>query len=120
MTDASITDERAGAKPRIGWVGIAVAIVLGLFYAYDLFEAISNVVGVVTQINAENGVRRAVALAFVPIPWALLVVDLAIAPVVYAAAFFLGRRRRLLPRIVLLLVGLTVVAAMSTSIVALA
>ncbi|HEY8912116.1 hypothetical protein [Lacisediminihabitans sp.] len=118
-TDRPTSDERRPAV-RLGWVGIGVAIVFGLFYAYDLFEAISNVVGVVTQISATNGVRNALALALVPIPWTLLIVDLAIAPVVYVAAFLLARRRSPLVLAVLLLVGLTAVAAMSTSLVALA
>ncbi|WP_394768750.1 hypothetical protein [Lacisediminihabitans sp.] len=116
------TPEEPATRPatRLGWVGIGVAIVFGLFYAYDLFEAISNVVGVVSQINATNGVRKAVDLALVPIPWTLLVIDLAIAPVVYVGAFLLARRRSPLVLAVLLLVGLTAVAAMSASLVALA
>lgn len=129
MTDAASTHEPttdrlagdvSGPAVRMGWVGIGVAVFLGLFYAYDLFAAISNVVGVVTQINATNGVRQAVELALVPIPWTLLIVDLAIAPAAYLAAFLLARRRSPLVLAVLLLVGLTAVAAMSTSLVALA
>jgi hypothetical protein len=117
MTDAPITHERA---VRFGPAGIAVAIAFGLFFAYDLFEAISNVVGVVTQINAENGMRKAVGLTVVAIPWALLVIDVALAPVAYGAAFLLGRRKPLLARTLLFLVGLTAVAAMSASLVAFA
>jgi hypothetical protein len=124
MTESASTPEPATGRVRpalrLGWVGIGVAILFGLFYAYDLFEAISNVVGVVAQINATNGVRTAVGLAVVPIPWALLIVDLAIAPVVYVAAFLLARRRSPLVLALVLFVGLTAVAAMSTSLVSLA
>ena len=46
--DEGVTVIRAG---RLGWLRLTLAIVFGLFYAYALFEAISNVVGVTSQIN---------------------------------------------------------------------
>jgi hypothetical protein len=105
---------------RRGWLGLTIAIVFGLFYVYDLFAAISNLVLVTSQINIYNEARAVVKLAPVPIPWVWLAVDLLVAPVVFALVFLLGRRRSLPLRILLLFVGLTVVAAVSLTAEALA
>ena len=105
---------------RLGWLGLTISIVFGLFYVYDLFAAISNLVLVTSQINIYNEARAVVKLAPVPIPWLWLAVDLLVAPVVFALAFLLGRRKSLPLRILLLFVGLTVVAAVSLTAEALA
>jgi hypothetical protein len=120
--EPAVTDETAAKRPpvKIGWLSIGIAIVFGLFYAYDLFEAVSNVVGLTAQIADDNKVREAVDLAPHAVPWALLVADLLVAPVVFVVAFLLGRRRNVLQRAVLLAVGLAAVSAISLSLVALA
>ncbi len=115
--DENATASRAG---RLGWLSITIAIVFGLFYVYNLFEAISNVVGVTSQINLYNQARAVVKLDPVPIPWVWLVIDVLLAPVAFALAFVLGRRRPVLLKVLLFVIGLTLVAAMTLSVEALA
>ncbi len=120
IDDVIEDDAQASRRGRLGWLSLTVAILFGLFYAYDFFEAISNVVGVTAQINEYNAARGKVDLAPVPTPWALLIVDLLLAPVAYALAFFLGRRNSVFTKILIFSVGLTVVAALTLSVEALA
>ena len=115
--DKNATVSRTG---YLGWVSITIAIAFGLFYVYNLFEAISNVVGVTSQINLYNQARAVVKLAPVPIPWVWLVIDVLLAPIVFALAFVLGRRQPVLLKIMLFAIGLTLVAAMTLSVEALA
>ncbi|MCU1556081.1 MAG: hypothetical protein JWN09_76 [Microbacteriaceae bacterium] len=129
MTDDATTDaaierviddeSRVSRSGPLGWLGLTIAILFGLFYAYDLFEAISNVAVLPGDITAENTVRAAVGLGAANIPWAILIADLLISPVVYVAAFLLGRRRSVFIKIVCFFVGLSVVAAVSLTLVAL-
>ena len=113
-------DTATSRSARIGWLGITIAILFGLFYVYDLFEAISNVVGVTSQITLYNEARAVVKLDPVPIPWVWLVIDVLLAPVVFALAFILGRRKPAVLKVLLFVIGLTLVAATTLSVEALA
>ena len=115
--DKNAIVNRAGHR---GWLSITIAIAFGLFYVYNLFEAISNVVGVTSQINLYNQARAVVKLDPVPIPWVWLVIDVLLAPVAFALAFVLGRRKPVLLKVLLFAIGLTLVAAMTLSVEALA
>ena len=119
--DKVIRDDTARSRRGgIGWLSLTIAILFGLFYAYDLFEGISNIVGVTAQINSYNEARSVVKLDPVPIPWVWLIIDLLLAPVVYVIAFLLGRRNSVFTKIVIFVVGLTVVAAVTLTVEALA
>jgi hypothetical protein len=127
MTDADLpsadlpsADTATGRTGRLGWLSLAVAVLFGLFYVYDLFEAISNVVGVTSQINLYNEARAVVKLASVPIPWVWLVIDVLLAPVVFVLAFIIGRRKPVLLTVLIFVIGLTLVAATTLSVEALA
>jgi hypothetical protein len=113
-------DAASSHSGRIGWLSLTIAILFGLFYVYDLFEAISNVVGVTSQINLYNEARAVVKLDPVPIPWVWLVIDVLLAPVVFALAFILGRKRVVLQKMLLFVIGLTLVAATALSVEAIA
>ena len=93
-----------------------IAIVFALFFAWDLFEAISNVIGVVNNVARNNEASATLGLAQQGVPWLLLIVDLLVAPVFYGLAFLLGRRRDLFARAALLLIALAAVAAFTLSI----
>ncbi|HEY0260742.1 MAG TPA: hypothetical protein VGC18_12935 [Lacisediminihabitans sp.] len=126
MSRARLTDaageavEEAVPRRSVGRATIVIAILFGLFYVYELFAAISNVVGVSTQIGQYNAARVAVDLAPVATPWTWLVVDLLLAPVVYTIAFLLARRRTVFGTVLVFLVGLAVVSALTLSVEALA
>lgn len=110
------------APPRTpyGVVGAIVAGAFGLIFAYDLFEAILNLVGVVTQLNAYNVFAAQIGLDAASIPWTLLVVTIALPPVAFVLAVLLGRRQGLGMRALLFAGGLAVVAAGTLSLTALA
>jgi hypothetical protein len=114
------TVEVTPVKVRYGWASVAIAILFGLFYAYDLFSAISNVVGVTSQLGNYNAQRAVVKLDPVPVPWVWLVIDLIAPPVLFGLAFVLGRRRTLVERFVVFLIGFGALSALSLSVIALA
>lgn len=120
LETAVTADAATSRSGRIGWLSLAIAILFGLFYVYDLFEAISNVVGVTSQITLYNEARAVVKLDPVPIPWGWLVIDVLLAPVVFALAFVIGRRKAVLLKVLLFVIGLTLVAATTLSVEALA
>lgn len=105
---------RSGARVST----IALVAAFGLLYAYDLFEAIANLVGVVDQLGEYNRAATEAGLRQVPIPWAILVANIVIVPVAFAVALMTGRRMALAVRALLMLAGLAVVAALSLSLAA--
>lgn len=102
------------------WTVLVVAVLFALLYAYDLFEAISNLVGVTAQLDAYNAFAEENGLTPAAVPWALLVATIALPPVAYATAAALGRGRSIGMRALLFAAGLTVVAALTLSLIALA
>ena len=106
---------RPVARPY-GVASVVVAIIFGLFFAWDLFAAISNVIGVVNNVARNNEASATLGLAQQSVPWLLLVVDLLVAPVFYGLAFLLGRRRDLFARAAFFLIALAAAAAFTLSI----
>ena len=95
---------------RSGW---AVALVFAFVYAYHLWGGIANLVGVVTTFS-EFGAPVTGGV------WALIIAYAVVPVIVYVAALVVGRRLRNVGRIVVFLVGFTVVAVISLDILALA
>ena len=100
-------------------LGFAVAILFGLLYAYDLFEAVSNLVAVPGQLAEYNEFLVANGLEPVSVPWLILVANLVLPLIVFAVASWIGRRQRTSIRALLYLAGLAVVAAITLSFTAL-
>jgi hypothetical protein len=94
---------------------IVVAVLFAVLYGYDLFEAVSDTVGVTSQIAVFNANALSVGLAPVAVPWIALIAGLLLPPVVYALAFWLGRRLRAGGMALVFLAGLAVVAAATLS-----
>jgi len=115
IEDAIEADDRAARRGRLGVLSIAVAILFGLFYAYDLFEAISNTVLLNVQIHSLNDLQREGGIALTSVPWLILVLDLLAPPLVYVIAFVVGLRKNLLSKVLVFLLGLAVVAAVTLS-----
>lgn len=115
MTDdnAVETAERGGAARTAGRAGVvALAALFGVFYAWDLWEAVSTAVELPVFYEVYG-------FDVAQLPWWVLVIMIALPPVVFVLALWLGRRRRLWQRAVLLIVGLAVVAALTLGLVAL-
>jgi hypothetical protein len=104
-------DTTAARRGRFGWISITVAVVFGLFYAYELWEALGNLLAFPDEVF--TGTK------LVAKPWALLGVNFAIPVLVYVAALLLGRKRNAFLKAVLFVVGLCIVAVLSLDITAL-
>ncbi|WP_423918219.1 hypothetical protein ACPEEZ_09990 [Frigoribacterium sp. 2-23] len=117
--DAGVTGAR-GAH-RASWVlSVIVAVAFALFFAYDLFEAISNLIEVPKAFTANNEFYRQNGLdgLVVTPPWALLVANVALPPVAFGAAVLLGRKRVLWQFALMLLAALAVVASLTLTLTA--
>lgn len=85
------------AAPR--WVVAVIAGFFGLFYAYALWTAVAFLV---QQAGADGGLTG--------YGWFVLILPIVFPIIVFAAAVLIGRRRRILPFVLVLLTGLTLVA----------
>lgn len=112
MSDASelrTGAERPAARRTPPWVIVTIAVFFGLFFAYDTWEAVGNLVG----LNlAAQGLDTQLSGA----GWALLIGGVLLPVLVYVAAFRLGRGRTAVARVVLFLVGLCLVAVLTLDI----
>lgn len=115
-TDAEQADAR-GARRRV--LPIAVAILFGLFFAYDLFEAVTNLVELPAQIGQANDFAAENGLQSIEVPWAILVANTALPIVAFAAAWWVGRRWGVGQQALLYVVALAVVAALTLTLTAL-
>jgi hypothetical protein len=112
MSEAS--ELRAKAAQPAGrrtpqWVVVTIAVFFGLFYAYDAWEAVGNLVG----LNlAAQGLDTQLSGG----GWALLLAGVLLPVLVYVLAFWLGRGRTAVARAVLFLVGLCLVAVLTLDI----
>jgi hypothetical protein len=97
MTTEPVAHDIETPRPRYGWASLVVAAVFGLLYAYVLWNAIGNLVNLPKEFGSVT-------------PWWLLVLDVAVPVVAFAAAWFVGRRRSLGARAVFFLIGFAVVA----------
>jgi len=97
MTGAVNETKPARTPIRYGWASITIAVIFGILYAYVLWGAIGNLVGL-SQLDVPN------------VPWALLILDIGLPVVVFAAAFWLGRHRSWRARLLIYVVGLALLA----------
>jgi hypothetical protein len=88
------------------WLRIVTAVVFALLYAYDVWEAIGNLVGLNLQAQSLD-------TSLSGFGWAVLIAGIVLPVLVYAIAFWLGRRRHAGVLALLLLAGLALDAALS-------
>jgi hypothetical protein len=112
VTDQTPTPADTTPRQPYGIASIVVAASFGLFYAYDLWEAVSTFFELPTFY-------RAFGYDVDQLPWWVLVIMLVLPVVVYVIALLVGRRRPILERALVLLVGLSLVAGMSLGLIAL-
>ncbi|MFB9309384.1 hypothetical protein BJY17_001154 [Agromyces hippuratus] len=117
MTEASVptgptaadSDPAPARQATPLWLAITIAVVFGVFYAYDVWEAVGNLVGLNLTAN-ELGV------AITGGGWALLVTGIAVPLLVFGTALWLGRRRAPLAQVVLLLAGYALVQVLAADV----
>ncbi len=105
-------DTEQATRGRYGWLSLVVAFVFALLYAYDLWEAVGNMI----QLPA---VYDAFGYGSENVPWWLLWIGVAIPVIVFAIAFIAGRRRSVFAKALIFFVGLAVVAGLSLGVLAL-
>ena len=109
MTTAPVPATRAHAP---AWLTLTLAILFGLLFAYDVWEAVGNLAGVsIIASGLETSINA--------VGWVVLLVGILLPVAVFAGAFWLGRRRDVLAQVLLYLAGLGTVAALSLSLVSL-
>lgn len=109
----SVADDTAQTtRGRHGWLSLVVAFLFALFYVYDLWEAVGNLVQLPIVYDAYGYGSENV-------PWWLLWVGVLIPLAVYVAAFIGGRRRNVAAKALIFFVGLAVVAGLSIGVLAL-
>ena len=108
---ASVETSEAAPTPRFGLLSIVVAALFGLLYVYDLWEAISNLVELPV-------LYAALGLDAASLPWALLILGVALPPLVFGLALLVGRRRTVGVQSLLFVLGLAIVAGASLGIIA--
>ncbi|RNE59302.1 hypothetical protein [Cryobacterium tepidiphilum] len=88
------------------WLTVTIAVIFGLFYAYDAWEAVGNLVGL--NLQAQSLDTRLSGFG-----WGVLIGGIALPIVVYAVAFWLGHKRSATVQALLLLAGLALVAVLA-------
>ncbi|MCM3656321.1 hypothetical protein M3147_03555 [Agromyces mediolanus] len=91
------------------WLAVVIAAVTGIFYAYDVWEAVGNLVGL--NLYADSlGVGLTVYGVVV------LIIGVVLPFAVYAIAFWLGRKRGPLGRLALFVVGYALVQVLGADV----
>ncbi len=98
------------------WFRVAVIVLFGLFYAWDLFEAVGNLLGKLAELASVNEVRELNGFAPIDTPWGFMVANLVLPVAVFGLALLIARKRNVGVLAMVLLAGLGVVAAISLSI----
>lgn len=98
----------APTHPR--WIDLALGILFGLFFAFDVWEAIENVIVFST-------VASQVGASVTALSWVFLVLLIILPIVLFAIAYLVGRRRGIVAKILLYLAAIGVSSATSLSIV---
>lgn len=104
--EAVATPERP-ATPL--WLAVVVAALAGAFYAYDVWEAVGNLVG----LNITAG---SLGVSLTAYGVTLLVVGVVLPFLVFALAFWLGRRRGPIAQVLLFVAGYAVVQVLAADV----
>ena len=102
--EADATATVRPATPR--WLVMTIAVVFGVLYAYDVWEAVGNLVGLNLQAGALGVPLSGLGLT-------LLIAALIVPFLVFGVAFWLGRRRTPLAQVLLFLAGYALVQALA-------
>ena len=113
--EASTDTADAGPATRSAtplWLAVTIAVLFGVLYAYDVWEAVGNLVGLNVQASS-------LGISLTGLGVTLLVIALIVPLVVFGLAFWLARNRGPLQQVVLFLVGYALVQALTLDLTAL-
>lgn len=116
MTSEPMTAEPSTPEPipasvlRRLLLNVAVAVPFGLLFAYDVWQAIGNIVGIVTWANY-------LQVPVVGWGWVVLIGSAVLPALIWVLAVVLGWKRPLLPKLAIQFLGLCVAAATYLSII---
>lgn len=103
-------DVEALARRTPFWLDLMLAIVFGLFFAYDAWDGVGNLIGMA-------GIADALETSITGVGWVVLIAAILLPVALFAVAFLLGRRRTAVVQAALYLTGLAVSAALYLDIV---
>lgn len=102
---AAAAEAVAPARRTPFWLEVTLAIAFGLFFAYDAWEAVGNLIGIA-------GIASTLGTSVTALGWVVLIAAILLPIALFAAAFLLGRRRTAVVQAALYLAGLAVSAAL--------
>lgn len=125
MTEASVPagdagqadggDATANAAPTRTatplWLAVTIAVLFGVLYAYDVWEAVRDLVGLSLMVGD-------LGVPFTGVGLALLIAALVVPLLVFALAFWLGYRRGPLAQVVIFLAGYAFVQVITADLAA--
>lgn len=91
------------------WVTTVIAVFFGLFFAYDLWEAVGNLVGVSLAAGDLDTTLNTTG-------WVVLIGGVLIPIIAFGLALVLGRRRTIVEQILMYTAALCLVAVLSLNI----
>ena len=94
------------------WAKLAVILAFALYYIWDVFEAVSNLIGVLLYAATLGGQLNSFA-------WLVLITGILLPIVFFAAAVVVARKRTKGPTALILFVGIAAVSTLSLSLEAL-
>ncbi len=112
VADEPIADTKEITRERYGWLSLVVAGLFALFFAYDVWEAVDNLISLPRFYEA-SGLDPA------GLPWWLLWIGVIVPVAVFVAAFIIGRRRNVGEKAVIFFVGLAVSSGLGLGVIAL-
>ncbi|WP_448810405.1 hypothetical protein [Agromyces bauzanensis] len=95
---ADSTATAAPARPTPLWLAVTIAVLFGMLYAYDVWEAVDSLVQLSTYASTIGGQLSGVALS-------LTILAIVVPLAVFGIAFWLGYRRGPLAQILIYLAG---------------
>jgi len=112
VADEPIDDTKEITRERYGWLSLVVAGLFALFFAYDVWEAVDNLISL-PRFYEDRGLDPA------GLPWWLLWIGVGVPVVVFVAAFIIGRHRNVGEKAVIFFVGLAVSSGLGLGAIAL-
>jgi hypothetical protein len=88
------------------WLAVTIAVLFGVLYAYDVWEAVRDLVGMILLVAD-------LEVSFAGVGIGLLIAALFVPFLVFGLAFWLGRHRGPLVQVVLYLAGFALVQALT-------